>query len=539
MILFISVIFLFSNSSLSTIVITQQISNEPGTIIFHNSSVIIRYIQFQIDPYETSLFFETSDAKLSSCSISGSSHPAIHLIGLLALDHFGLTSPLFTTPSFLISTPVLQSSISLSSSSFTNIEIPQSPASFIYSGYVSRQTIQDCSFINVSLQQAQRSPIFLPSSTADKSLLKNCQFYLCEDTFYGFILTGYPGSEFFVSNSSFRSCAHPPLRRQHSNTDFAAENYTVRLQLFGENSYDNCYFLGCSSESSGGALALLDTASATVTNCCFVNCSHTGDGTNKGGGAIVTLKGYLYASYSNFTNCSSAVYGGAIFLSWEKTQYETTLTNLVFCTNTATHGEDVCIYYTAGTPSISLTTCVTYTSLSSSTACYYSTRSYETGFIDLTLTKAGTSCPSGTGDASGVDYTVQIDEPYEDSDETDSCDDSAEQPSYSTTLYVSSSASSSSPDTPPGGGGGGLITNSTTSEETDCGTSASPCTLINTALNSNLFNSAGTTILLASSSVTTGSHSVYVNTNYVLIKPSPSSYSAVTASPPDILFLEF
>ena len=391
-------------------ILVSKASNE-----IRNSTSTFESVVLQADNQSPFFIVQSSTITISrselvtSIPLISSTSSSFILLSSITLKH---------SPSSLIESSYDR--ITLEHTSITNVAIPGTEVTFLSSGYARIQRVADCQFLNVSHGVESKREKEERWGVSEEGVMKDSLMERCEDSFYGFIITGptvMTLNEFECMNSSFVECVRgrdPPKRlpisiqRRLSSAGTCdtstTEDCTTSTGIRSTSSmtFKNAIFTDCASQTVGGGIFLDAKSSAlTLVSCSFTRCTASDSFDQGGGGAVEVDYGTLSASSSNFTSCSSKTYGGAIYLYYTSDSMPSgnSITSCIFCENSAEKGaSDVCIYYKSEpTDNIIDDTSITYNSAEYTTGYWYKSGQGPSASWVYTnqqwMTKGGSFCP--------------------------------------------------------------------------------------------------------------------------------------------------
>ena len=311
--------------------------------------------------------------------------------------------------------------ITLEGSSFNDLVVPGG-GTFVSSGIAQKQRVIDCSFTNIS-----RGAIREGWGISEEGILMDTVMKRCEDTFYGFIVSGptvMTLNEFISGNSSFVECVRkhdPPkrlpvsLQRRLSSagtcTGTNLEDCTTSDRIAGSPgtntvTFTNAQFLNCYSTDSdgGGGLYVYNSSSTrgtiSLVSCLFEGCTTTATGNLVGGGAVMVDYLKISVTSTNFTSCSSGYYGGAFCWDYGGKSIPTDypfFKSCTFCENSATYGADLCFRPWSSDYNPFDENCITYNSAENITGYLYKRGQGPSASWTYTnqqwITRGGSVCP--------------------------------------------------------------------------------------------------------------------------------------------------
>ncbi|KAH7816463.1 uncharacterized protein MONOS_15595 [Monocercomonoides exilis] len=321
---------LFQQSSFSGEKTLQpRISSVKNTFLeFFNSTVGLKNVALEHSSSPLMLIAGKSKITLDLCISHQESTSPFHLqSGTVNMVNLSLTPQMNINPSSLVfSSDDLNSAI-LRNSIVTDLTVSSSDY-FLLSGKSQSEQISNCVFRNMSVKSDKNSDYQMDHSCLLSSM-ENCVIYSCVNVFEGGVSSGSLSSEKFAcentsinfgkretnalekkgqmnltDSQSFSLCEWTDCTAPQGGALYVHDNTNAILSV------ENSSFLRCNALSTfGGGIYALNIAECIVLHTTFVQCS-----------AAATTDNGLIVDDCSFKNCSSGNDGGAVGLSWSKTE---------------------------------------------------------------------------------------------------------------------------------------------------------------------------------------------------------------------------
>ena len=213
----------------------------------------------------------------------------------------------------------------LKSSSFQNIPLKDDGETFVSSGILQEQLVEDCTFNNFTIDfksfHPPRGNLHKVTYTSiQKCYLRGTRISSSEDTFYGGIVSGISLktlSSFKCVNSSFFDCSHSLLG--HSSRSLPALQSNVDCNISSSEYSSSQNFSSCSSSATAKIKVRSTEMQFSFVGCNFSGCSGTyGGAIDCEGSSNYNVKN-LTVSDCLFKNCIAFLSGGAIYISMTTT----------------------------------------------------------------------------------------------------------------------------------------------------------------------------------------------------------------------------
>ncbi|KAH7816518.1 uncharacterized protein MONOS_10983 [Monocercomonoides exilis] len=334
--------YLFRQSSFSGKKTLQSgISTVKNTFLgFFNSTVVLKNMAFEHSSSPLMLMADKSSVMLDLCiSHQKSESPFLLQSGSICMANLSLTPQMNVNPSSLVFSSDDSNIASLRNSIISNLAVSSSDY-FLLSGNSESEEISNCAFRNMSVKYTTNGDNFVDHSCLLSSM-ENCLIYSCVNAFEGGISSGSLSSEKFVckntttlfgkrgknalqkkeqmdttESQSFSLCEWEDCTAPQGGALYVHDNENAILTI------ENSSFARCNASlTRGGGIFALNIAVCIVLHTTFVQCSAAAT-PDYGGGAITieNINIQPIVDDCSFHSCFSGNDGGAIELSWSKTE---------------------------------------------------------------------------------------------------------------------------------------------------------------------------------------------------------------------------
>ncbi|KAH7816513.1 uncharacterized protein MONOS_10988 [Monocercomonoides exilis] len=307
---------------------------------FFNSSVGLKNVALEHPSSPLMLVADKSSVMLDLCISHQESESPFHLqSGSICMANLSLTPQMNVNPSSLVFSSDDSNIAILRNSIVTDLAVSSSDY-FLLSGNSKSEEISNCAFRNMSVKYTTNGDNFVDHSCLLSSM-ENCLIYSCVNAFEGGISSGSLSSEKFVckntttlfgkrgknalqkkeqmdttESQSFSLCEWEDCTAPQGGALYVHDNENALLTI-ENSSFARCY----ASLTRGGGIYALKVAECIVQHTTFDQCSAAAT-SDYGGGGITAESIYvqLMVEDCSFHSCFSGNDGGAIELSWSKTE---------------------------------------------------------------------------------------------------------------------------------------------------------------------------------------------------------------------------